>query len=162
VSSLADLYSGTFNLGAVSPLYTAPEAFVGRISPASDQYSLAIAYHELLTGAFPFTGKNFRQLAMQHSCQPPDLDRLPVAERPIGAGALSKAPGERSPSCTAFIGELRARPASAQRLARVPRPSARLSETLPPSAWMTPPAGPCLELPGHRLSECVGRSALGE
>src|SRR5438105_2253948 len=56
----------SLHLGAITPIYAAPESFLGKISPASDQYSLAVAYHEMLTGKLPFTGKNFRQLAMQH------------------------------------------------------------------------------------------------
>src|SRR2546425_3613034 len=53
-------------LGGVTPLYAPPETFNGKISQRSDQYSLAIVYHELLTGQRPFTGKNVRQLAQQH------------------------------------------------------------------------------------------------
>src|SRR5437764_1379118 len=68
--------------GAISPLYTAPEVFQGRVSPASDQYSLAVAYLELLTGALPFRGKNARRLAMQHCTEEPDLGGLPEADRP--------------------------------------------------------------------------------
>ena len=40
--------------GVVSPVYASPEAFRGEPSPASDQYSLAVSYHELLTGELPF------------------------------------------------------------------------------------------------------------
>src|SRR5438876_5358966 len=35
-------------LGGVTPLYASPETFQGKISPSSDQYSLAIVYQELL------------------------------------------------------------------------------------------------------------------
>src|SRR4051794_11074200 len=45
-------------LGAVTPLYAAPETFTNDISERSDQYSLAIVYQELLTGQRPFNGKN--------------------------------------------------------------------------------------------------------
>src|SRR5262245_29997327 len=38
------------HLSAVTPLYAAPELFRGAISPHCDQYSLAIVFHELLTG----------------------------------------------------------------------------------------------------------------
>src|SRR5262249_2125124 len=36
-----------------SPKYTAPEVFSGAVHPCTDQYSLALVYHELLTGTFP-------------------------------------------------------------------------------------------------------------
>ncbi len=123
VSSLADLCNGTLNLGAITPLYTAPESFVGKITLFSDQYSLAIAYHELLTGTFPFDGRNFRQLAMQHSAQPPDLSRLTEEDRPILARALAKNPRERFGSCTEFVEALRAIPS--------PPPPIRTSRRVP-------------------------------
>jgi serine/threonine protein kinase len=182
VSSLADLYSGTLNLGALSPLYTAPEVFVGRLAPASDQYSLAVAYHELLTGAFPFDGKNFRQLALQHSCQPPDLRLLPEEDRTAVGRALAKAAGERYPSCAAFVEALLAAGGAGGRMAGGPdgwtaqeenaNRTASLGPTdhtiaRPPSHWTIQPsdhptAQSAPELPGLRPLECVGRSAAGE
>src|SRR5260370_34015566 len=41
VSSLVDLSSGTLNLGSITPQYTAPESFVGKITLFTHQYSLA-------------------------------------------------------------------------------------------------------------------------
>src|ERR1700757_1623813 len=35
-------------MGAVTPLYAPPETFTGKITGRSDQYSLAVVYHELL------------------------------------------------------------------------------------------------------------------
>ncbi|HEV3261368.1 MAG TPA: tubulin-like doman-containing protein [Gemmataceae bacterium] len=90
-------------IGGVTPLYAAPETFEGRISAHSDQYSLAIVYQELLTGQRPFNGKNPRQLALQHTQQPPELRALPEAERAVVARALSKAPDQRFPNCLAFV-----------------------------------------------------------
>ena len=66
VNSVAEMNGSTANavlMGAVTPMYAAPESFLGKITLFSDQYSLAIAYHELLVGEPPFQGKNFRQLA---------------------------------------------------------------------------------------------------
>ena len=54
--------------GVVSPVYASPEAFRGEPSPASDQYSLAVSYHELLTGELPFRAANVRQMA--HAARP--------------------------------------------------------------------------------------------
>jgi serine/threonine protein kinase len=87
----------------VTPAYAAPENFHGQISQACDQYSLAIAYHEMLTGKRPFGGKNFRQLALQHVQVAPDLSALPEGDRPAVARALAKKPEERFPSCGAFV-----------------------------------------------------------
>ncbi len=99
-------------LGGVTPLYAPPETLQNKISPQSDQYSLAIVYQELLTGQRPFNGKNARQLAMQHLNEEPELRNLPEAERPIVARALSKDPSQRWPNCLAFVKALyNARPA---------------------------------------------------
>jgi eukaryotic-like serine/threonine-protein kinase len=99
-------------LGGVTPIYAAPETFSNKISKHSDQYSLAIVYIELLTGQRPFSGKNIRQLALQHMTDDPDLTMLPESDRPILAKALTKNPDERFPSCTAFIRALQGGPRS--------------------------------------------------
>ncbi|MBV9124964.1 MAG: protein kinase, partial [Planctomycetes bacterium] len=91
------------SLVGATPLYAPPETFLGKISEHSDQYSLAIVYQELLTGQRPFTGKNARQLALQHMKEPPELRPLPEAERPVVARALSKDPAKRFPNCLAFV-----------------------------------------------------------
>ena len=93
-------------MGGVTPIYAAPETFSNKISKHSDQYSLAIVYVELLTGKRPFSGKNIRQLALQHMNEPPDLSMLPEIDRPVLSRALAKDPDERFPSCTAFIRSL--------------------------------------------------------
>ena len=93
-------------MGGVTPIYAAPETFSNKISKHSDQYSLAIVYVELLTGMRPFTGKNIRQLALQHMTEEPDLSMLPEADRPVIARALAKNPDERFPSVTSFIRSL--------------------------------------------------------
>ncbi len=90
-------------LGGVTPLYAPPETINNKITPFSDQYSLAIVYMELLTGQRPFTGKNARQLALQHLNEEPELRALPEAERPIIARALAKDPTKRWPSCLAML-----------------------------------------------------------
>lgn len=87
---------------SVTPLYAAPELFEGRVSGASDQYSLAIVYQELLTGVLPFDGTNARQLMLQHTQVEPDLASLPLADRSAVARALDKNPARRFPSCAAF------------------------------------------------------------
>jgi hypothetical protein len=94
-------------MGGVTPIYAAPETFKGRISKHSDQYSLAVVYVELLTGKRPFTGKNIRQIALQHLADPPDLSMLPEADRPIVTRALAKKPDDRFPSCLAFVNALK-------------------------------------------------------
>jgi serine/threonine protein kinase len=86
-----------------TPRYTAPEVLLGRVDTRSDQYSLALVYAELLTGHFPYTGQNAKQLMMQHLNTPPDLSRVPETDRHAVGRALSKEPSDRYASCLSFV-----------------------------------------------------------
>jgi eukaryotic-like serine/threonine-protein kinase len=91
-----------------TPRYSAPEVLDGRIHTLSDQYSLALVYAELLTGQFPFPGQTAHQLMLQHLTSAPDLSALPIEDQPCVRRALSKEPGERYPTCLAFVQALSA------------------------------------------------------
>ncbi|MBI3822200.1 MAG: protein kinase [Planctomycetes bacterium] len=160
-------------LNAVTPLYAAPELFLGKLSRHCDQYSLGIAYQELLTGSLPFTGKNVRQLLLQHTQDDPDLRPLPAEDRAIVARALSKSPEHRFASCLDFVRALKAdsgakKPASESELVLANPASplgetvvARLSTTPPPTA----PAKPSLPdrvLSEYRFLERLSNSPLME
>ena len=92
--------------GGITAIYATPEAFDGRVSRYSDQYSLAIVYQEMLTGCRPFPGTTPLQLATQHSKCPPMLGPLPPEDRPTIARALSKVPDQRFPTCMEMVGRL--------------------------------------------------------
>ena len=93
-------------LSGVTPLYAPPETLLGKVSPHSDQYSLAIVYQEMVTGHRPFIAKNVRMLAQMHLQDDPDLRALPEGDRPIVGRALSKEPTKRYANCMAFIAAL--------------------------------------------------------
>jgi serine/threonine protein kinase len=122
-------------MGAVTPLYAAPELFHGKLSRHCDQYSLAIVYQELLTGVLPLQGKNMRQLLVQHTQMEPNLQALPAPDRPLVARALAKMPEQRYPSCLDFVRALKgespiviqAAPAAAE---SAPAPAASVTETV--------------------------------
>ncbi|HWY88678.1 MAG TPA: protein kinase, partial [Gemmataceae bacterium] len=103
VNSLAGANNAKLELGAITPLYAAPELFLGSISRHCDQYSLAIVFQELLTGKLPYVGKNSRQLLMLHTQGEPDLTSLPTADRALIARALAKNPEDRFPSCMELV-----------------------------------------------------------
>lgn len=90
-------------IGGLTPVYAAPEVFDGRPSGASDQYSLAVMYQELLTGTRPFEGKTIAQLATQHIHTAPNLESLPSRDRSLVAKALEKNPQRRYPTCRGFV-----------------------------------------------------------
>lgn len=106
----------------LTPTYAAPEIFDGQPTRASDQYSLAILYQEMLTGVLPFNGSTAARLATQHLRDKPDLSPLPAAQQPIIARALSKDPQQRFPSSMELVEEL------AAAASRTPAGSAASSE----------------------------------
>ncbi len=93
-------------MGGLTPLYAPPEVYDGRPSRASDQYSLAIVYQEMLTGVLPFSGATAAQLATQHLNSRPRTGVLPENERSIIDRALSKNPADRYKSCVELIDNL--------------------------------------------------------
>lgn len=131
---VSDLQQGAgATISGLTPMYASPELFSGHASSTSDQYSLAIVFMEMLTGATPFSGRTSAQLAAQHLESAPDLSVLSPADRAILARALDKDPLQRFERCKEMI----------DRLGWV----AHGSET----AVAAPPAGsgwPALALPG--------------
>lgn len=90
----------------LTPVYAAPELFDGRPNNRSDQYSLAVVYVEMLTGAPPFEGRTTAQLAAQHLHGRPRLDRLPASDQATIARALAKDPEQRFASCREMVDSL--------------------------------------------------------
>jgi hypothetical protein len=84
--------------GSLAPRYAAPELSEGALGTACDQYSLALIYHELLTGALPepLPGRRNER----------GVERLPQAERDAVARALHPDPAKRWPSVTELIAAL--------------------------------------------------------
>jgi hypothetical protein len=131
VNSLWPLNGDRVPLGALTPLYAAPEACLGRLGPHCDQYSLAIVYQELLTGTLPFGGKTPQQVMVQQVEGRPNLAALPPGDRPLVARALAKDPQQRFASCSAFVAALidNAGSAAQPRARRGPAP-AGMTETV--------------------------------
>ncbi|HVJ80357.1 MAG TPA: serine/threonine-protein kinase [Planctomycetia bacterium] len=101
--SMQTLAEGTL---AFTPSYAPPELFHGNISATADQYSLAVAYQELLTGRRPYAATSFRELVFLHGKQPPDVSGLPDLDREIVLRALALDPEHRYPTCSAFVAAL--------------------------------------------------------
>ena len=105
---LARLLAGNVasHTGRWTTTYAAPEFFRHETSNRSDQYSLAVTYCHLRCGLPPFSG-SVATVITGHLWGEPELDRLPVEERPIVGRALSKVPDDRWPDCASFVRALR-------------------------------------------------------
>ena len=125
VSSLLD---GANTNRGLTPRYVAPEVLRNQVHTRSDQYSLALVYHELLTGSFPYPARTPQQMMLQHVTVPADVSALPPGDQPIVLKALAKQPEERFGSCMAFIRALMLalNPDIAARQARLDRTHADL------------------------------------
>lgn len=86
-----------------TPHYMAPEIWHERITPASDQYSLASTYVELRLHRPLFNPKNQMEAAWMHTEVKPDLNPLPKAEQRVLQKALAKRHEDRYPSCVEFV-----------------------------------------------------------
>ena len=96
-------------MSGMTPAYAAPELFDGQPGPASDQYSLAVVYQEMLTTQRPFSGSTTAQLAVQHMHGKPDLRLLPIGDQPVVSKALAKSPQQRYESCREMVEQLASR-----------------------------------------------------
>jgi serine/threonine-protein kinase len=96
-----------------TPDYTAPEQIEGLpVDGRTDQYALACAVFELLTGQAPFhRSESFAAIWAHLHKPPPSLterrSELPAAVDPVMAKALAKAQMDRYPTCWEFADALR-------------------------------------------------------
>lgn len=91
---------------AGTPAYMAPEAWRGKISRKSDQYSLAATYVELRMNRRIFQSKDMFELMSDQLTKIPDLSGIPEPERAVLLRALDKDHHARYPTCAEFIDAL--------------------------------------------------------
>jgi serine/threonine protein kinase len=123
-----------FEEGAAGTLaYMGPECFSGHVVKQSDQYSLAITYHELRTNRRPYPRRASLYDAMIDKVEgTPDLAPLEGAERNVLLRALAKKPEDRFLTCVAFVDALES--AFQFKPAALPPPAAPDSSLQPVSA----------------------------
>jgi serine/threonine protein kinase len=78
------------------------------VGKASDLYSLAVIFYEMVTGHLPFDAQNDTALLHHIVYEAPDtvINDLPKALVPAMTQALAKGPEQRYPSATAFVADL--------------------------------------------------------
>ena len=144
-----------------TPEYMSPEQCSGGdAGPASDQYSLAVVAFEALTGHPPFHAETPAAVLLAQMRSPlpaprsvnPDL--APGVEQAL-VRALAKEPGDRFPSCTAFVEAL---PAGAPEVAVTARAAAPATPPLIAAPLVAAaPSSPAVR-PSRRV--VVGAAAL--
>lgn len=132
---------------SASAAFTAPELLDhGKPSMNSDQYSLAITYHFLRTGALPFSMNEANVVLTEALEGRLDLSRLSTAEQQVIRRATSRRPEARFANCQDLARELRRaieRSSSVQNDGLVIEPNREI-------------------VPGHKLVKLIGRGAYGE
>ena len=96
------------SMAPVTVAYAAPESFKGKVTPTSDQYSLAITYAELRTGRLPFDETMTPYQVMEaHVTRNLDFSRLPEPEQAVIYRGTEANPEDRWPSSRDLILALR-------------------------------------------------------
>ncbi len=133
-----------------TPAYVAPEQVEGRpVDSRADQYALACASFEILSGAPPYQRDDDLAVMWAHvSTPPPSLSgqrpELPAAVDAVIARAMAKSPADRFPTCIAFALALR------QALGEdASPPDLAADEPGPPTVVPGPPAGDAGEAAGR-------------
>ena len=105
LSDMKNRITGGVTCGTV--MFMSPEQLLGEsVDTRSDLYSLAASVYELLAGSPPFyTGSIVAQIQSKPA---PRIHHLSDGANAALLRALSKKPGERHPSCSAFFEDLAA------------------------------------------------------
>jgi serine/threonine-protein kinase len=95
-----------------TPVYMAPEAFLGQVSPALDVYSLAATLFHLVTGEPPFPARTIeelrRKIAQGLPPADPRCEGMPEPLEQVIRSGLVADPGQRPP-LQQFVDTLRSR-----------------------------------------------------
>ena len=99
-------------MGLGTPEYMAPEQWVGKFSPAVDQYSLGIVFYELVTGRKPYSADTPAAVLLKQATEALPRPRqfspdLPQEAEGVIFKSLAKKPEDRYQSMNKFANALR-------------------------------------------------------
>ncbi len=112
VAKLEDVMLTQAGMTVGTPSYMSPEQLQGeKVSASSDQYALAVVIYQLLSYRLPYVGTRIPEICnriLKHELVPLTEANaaLPGAYWKVLEVALSKAPEERYPNCTALFESL--------------------------------------------------------
>jgi formylglycine-generating enzyme required for sulfatase activity/tRNA A-37 threonylcarbamoyl transferase component Bud32 len=156
-----------------TPEYIAPEQWLGKASPASDQYSLGCLLYELLTRQVPFGGSSPEHFMLLHTSQQPPPPRsrqrgVPRDLDTICMKCLEKDPDRRYATCQELADDLRrwqdgepvhARPPGpVERLARWARRSPALASSLLAAALLAIVGGALVTWQWQRAASALAQA----
>ena len=108
---------------AGTPAYMAPEQHLDQeVDARADQFAFGVTLHEALYGKRPFVGRSVREISaavIANDRQSSTDTKLPARLRRIIDRALQPLPGERYPSMSALLDQLKSDPWRARKLALV-------------------------------------------
>ena len=98
-------------IGLGTPEYMAPEQWVGKAVPASDQYSLGVVFYEMITGHKPYTAETPAAVLLKQANEPlprPSefVKNIPAVAEQILFKTLAKKPENRYQSMAEFVSVL--------------------------------------------------------
>ena len=103
---MGDVQNSSAAAGTIA--YAAPECIKeGKPSSTTDQYSLAISYLELKTGALPYDSETWMEVLAAVQDGNLNLSKLPPAEQAIIKRATAHDPADRFATCVAMVQALR-------------------------------------------------------
>lgn len=144
-----------------TPAYMSPEQCSGgKVTPATDVYSLGIVAFELVVGHVPFTGPSLLQMLSQHATHPAPLLRTQKPEAPealedLVARMLEKDPLKRPRDGNAVAAELAVIAASLPPVASTKGPVAEAVQPSGKSVLIeTELSVVCFELVGFARGTC--------
>ncbi len=171
---------------AGTPAYMAPEVWGRSSGPASDQYSLAMAYAELRQGSPPLRPRPLQEMLVAHAQGLFEFaEIIQPGEREIILKALASEPEHRFESCRAFVEaltqELKHNPVprsgdpftpasvggaslaseTASANDRLLTPPSKNSTTEPATQSFPPPVSKTLWNRGHQTTLIVGLLTIG-